>query len=205
MKMNGAELIMRLLERQGIGTVPGIPGGANLPLYDALRGSRIRHVLARHEQGAGFIAQGLARATGRPAVCFGTSGPGATNLLTAIADAKLDSIPLVAITGQVPTGMIGTDAFQEIDTYGLTIPTPSNNYLFAPRQSCSRSFPMPFASPPPAVPGPVVVDVQRTFRRSDRPRRLSGARVAHRATAGRGQGACGVRRSDQRRAATRSS
>src|SRR5262245_1217515 len=114
MKFTGAQLITTLLERQGIDTIPGIPGGANLPLYDALGASRIRHVLARHEQGAGFIAQGMARATGRPAVCFGTSGPGATNLLTAIADAKLDSIPLVAVTGQVPRGMIGTDAFQEI-------------------------------------------------------------------------------------------
>ena len=111
-KMTGAELTMRLLERQGIRTIAGIPGGANLPLYDALRSSGIRHVLARHEQGAGFIAQGMARATGVPAVCFGTSGPGATNLLTAIADAKLDSIPMVIVTGQVPRAMIGTDAFQ---------------------------------------------------------------------------------------------
>jgi len=93
-------------------------GGANLPLYDALKLSSIKHILARHEQGAGFIAQGMARASGRTAVCFGTSGPGATNLLTAIADARLDSIPVVAITGQVPLAMIGTDAFQEIDTYG---------------------------------------------------------------------------------------
>src|SRR5262245_2184916 len=112
MKMTGAQLTLRLLERQGVTTLAGIPGGANLPLYDALRASRIRHVLARHEQGAGFIAQGMARVTGHPAVCFGTSGPGATNLLTAVADAKLDSIPLIAITGQGPTGMIGTAAFQ---------------------------------------------------------------------------------------------
>ena len=90
MKMNGARLITRLLERQGIDVVAGIPGGANLPLYDALHDSALRHVLARHEQGAGFIAQGMARATGVPAVCLGTSGPGAPNLLTAIADAKLD-------------------------------------------------------------------------------------------------------------------
>ena len=108
MQTTGADLLIRLLERQGIDTIAGIPGGASLPLYDALRSSRIRHVLARHEQGAGFIAQGMARATGRAAVCFGTSGPGATNLLTAIADAKLDSIPIVAITGQVPQAMIGT-------------------------------------------------------------------------------------------------
>ena len=110
MKLTGAELIIRLLEHNGIGTVAGIPGGANLPLYDALGASAIHHVLTRHEQGAGFVAQGIARVSGRPAVCFGTSGPGATNLLTAIADAKLDSIPIVAITGQVPRAMIGTDA-----------------------------------------------------------------------------------------------
>src|SRR5690242_11006274 len=129
MKITGAALTMQLIERQGVDVVPGIPGGANLPLYDALHDSAIRHVLARHEQGAGFIAQGMARALGRPAVCFGTSGPGATNLLTAIADAKLDSIPLVTVTGQVPRAMIGTDAFQEIDTYGLTIPITKHNYL----------------------------------------------------------------------------
>ncbi len=98
MRLTGAQIIIQLLERQGITTIAGIPGGANLPLYDALSQSRtIHHVLARHEQGAGFIAQGLARASGKPAVCFATSGPGATNILTAIADAKLDSIPLICI------------------------------------------------------------------------------------------------------------
>ncbi len=100
MKLNGAQLVIETLQRHGVGIVAGIPGGANLPLYDALGQSTLRHVLARHEQGAGFIAQGMARASGRPAVCFGTSGPGATNLLTAIADAKLDSIPLVAMVGR---------------------------------------------------------------------------------------------------------
>jgi len=93
MYYSGAQILLKLLERQGIRTISGIPGGTNLPMYDALRDSPIRHVLARHEQGAGFIAQGMARASGQPAVCFATSGPGATNLLTAIADAKLDSIP----------------------------------------------------------------------------------------------------------------
>ena len=128
MKLNGAELVIKMLQRHGVSIVAGIPGGASLPLYDALGKSGLRHVLARHEQGAGFIAQGMARVTGRPAVCLGTSGPGATNLLTAIADAKLDSIPIVAITAQVPRKMIGTDAFQEIDTYGLTIPITKHNF-----------------------------------------------------------------------------
>jgi acetolactate synthase I/II/III large subunit len=161
MKMTGADLIMRLLERQGIETIAGVPGGANLPLYDALRSSRIRHVLARHEQGAGFIAQGLARATGNPAVCFGTSGPGATNLLTAIADAKLDSIPLVAITGQVPRPMIGTDAFQEIDTYGLTIPITKHNYLVRSASELLDIVPDAFRVAASGRPGPVVVDVPK--------------------------------------------
>jgi len=126
--LSGAQITIRLLERQGTRIVTGYPGGAILPIYDALGQSTvIRHVLARHEQGAGFIAQGMARATGEVGVCMASSGPGATNLLTAIADAKLDSIPLVAITGQVPRAMIGTDAFQEVDTYGLSIPITKGN------------------------------------------------------------------------------
>ncbi len=161
MKFTGAQLIMTLLERQGIETITGIPGGANLPMYDALGASRIRHVLARHEQGAGFIAQGMARASGRPAVCFGTSGPGATNLLTAIADAKLDSIPLVAITGQVPRAMIGTDAFQEIDTYGLTLPITKHNYLVRSAAELLEVIPDAFRVATSRRPGPVVIDVPK--------------------------------------------
>jgi acetolactate synthase-1/2/3 large subunit len=161
MKISGAQLTTLLLERQGIDIIAGIPGGANLPLYDALRASRIRHVLARHEQGAGFIAQGMARVTGKPAVCFGTSGPGATNLLTAIADAKLDSIPLVAITGQVPRAMIGTDAFQEIDTYGLTIPITKHNYLVRSAAELLDVIPAAFRIAASGRPGPVVVDIPK--------------------------------------------
>jgi len=161
MKISGAALITKLLERQGIDTIAGIPGGANLPLYDALHASHIRHVLARHEQGAGFIAQGMARATGRPAVCFGTSGPGATNLLTAIADAKLDSVPLVTITGQVPQAMIGTDAFQEIDTYGLTIPITKHNYLVRSARELLDVIPDAFRVAASGRPGPVVIDVPK--------------------------------------------
>src|SRR5512135_1069452 len=161
MKTTGATLITRLLERQGIDTIAGIPGGANLPLYDALSTSGIRHILARHEQGAGFIAQGMARVTGRPAVCLGTSGPGATNLLTAIADAKLDSVPLVAITGQVPRAMIGTDAFQEIDTYGLTIPITKHNYLVQSAAELLEVLPDAFRVAASGRPGPVVVDVPK--------------------------------------------
>ncbi len=158
---SGAEIIIRLLERQGITQIAGIPGGANLPLYDALKASLIKHILARHEQGAGFIAQGMARATGKTAVCFGTSGPGATNLLTAIADARLDSIPVVAITGQVPLPMIGTDAFQEIDTYGLTLPITKHNFLVRSAGELLDVIPRAFRIAASGRPGPVVVDVPK--------------------------------------------
>ncbi len=161
MKYSGAQIIVELLRRQGVGCIAGIPGGANLPLYDALGQSPIKHVLARHEQGAGFIAQGMARVSGRPEVCFGTSGPGATNLLTAIADARMDSIPLVAITGQVPRAMIGTDAFQEIDTYGLTIPITKHNFLVRSASELLAAIPAAFRIAASGRPGPVVVDVPK--------------------------------------------
>jgi acetolactate synthase I/II/III large subunit len=161
MKLTGSQIITALLERQGVATLAGIPGGANLPLYDALQASSIRHVLARHEQGAGFIAQGMARATGRPAVCLGTSGPGATNLLTAIADAKLDSIPLIAITGQVPRSMIGTDAFQEVDTFGLSLPITKHNFLVRSAAELLDVIPQAFRLATSGRPGPVLVDVPK--------------------------------------------
>ena len=160
--LSGAQLVVRLLERQGVHTVAGLPGGAILPIYDALALSRsIRHVLARHEQGAGFIAQGMARVSGVPAVCLASSGPGATNLLTAIADAKLDSIPLVAITGQVPKAMIGTDAFQEVDTYGLTIPITKHNFLISDAAELLEVIPRAFRIAASGRPGPVLVDIPK--------------------------------------------
>lgn len=160
--LTGAQITVRLLERQGIRTVAGIPGGAILPIYDALgQSTAIRHVLARHEQGAGFMAQGMARATGETAVCLASSGPGATNLLTAIADAKLDSIPLVAITGQVPQAMIGTDAFQEVDTYGLSIPITKHNFLVSSAEELLEVIPRAFAIAASGRPGPVLVDIPK--------------------------------------------
>ncbi|UCV17994.1 acetolactate synthase large subunit [Ferribacterium limneticum] len=160
--LTGAQIIVRLLERQGIRTVAGIPGGAILPIYDALgQSTAIHHVLARHEQGAGFMAQGMARATGLPAVCLASSGPGATNLLTAIADAKLDSIPLVAITGQVPKAMIGTDAFQEVDTYGLSIPITKHNFLVSSAEELLEVIPRAFRIAASGRPGPVLVDIPK--------------------------------------------
>ena len=160
--LNGARITVRLLERQGIRIVTGYPGGAILPIYDALgQSTTIRHVLARHEQGAGFIAQGMARVTGEVAVCMASSGPGATNLLTAIADAKLDSIPLVAITGQVPKAMIGTDAFQEVDTYGLTIPITKHNFLVSSAEELLEVIPRAFAIAASGRPGPVLIDIPK--------------------------------------------
>ncbi|MFT4171638.1 MAG: acetolactate synthase large subunit [Rhodocyclaceae bacterium] len=164
MRLTGAQLIVRLLEQQGISLVTGIPGGAALPLYDALSQSSLRHVLARHEQGAGFIAQGIARASGRAAVCLASSGPGATNLLTAIADAKLDSIPLVCITGQVPSGMIGTDAFQEVDTYGISIPVTKHNYLVRDVRDLLRVIPEAFRLAESGRPGPVWIDIPKDIQ-----------------------------------------
>jgi len=160
--LTGAQITIRLLERQGIRTVAGIPGGAILPIYDALGQSTvIHHVLARHEQGAGFMAQGMARVSGQPAVCMASSGPGATNLLTAIADAKLDSIPLVAITGQVPRAMIGTDAFQEVDTYGLSIPITKHNFLVSSAEELLEVIPRAFRIAASGRPGPVLVDIPK--------------------------------------------
>ncbi len=161
MRRNGAEIIIRLLEDAGITIVSGIPGGANLPLYDALCKSPIRHVLARHEQGAGFIAHGMARSTGKPAVCFATSGPGATNLVTAIADAKLDSVPIIAFTGQVATTMIGSDAFQEVDTYGMTLPITKHSFLVKSARELLKVVPRAFEIAVSGRPGPVVVDVPK--------------------------------------------
>ena len=161
-RLSGAELTIRLLENQGVTHIAGIPGGFNLPLYDALgRRGTIRHILARHEQGAGFIAQGMARVTGRPGVVFATSGPGATNTLTALADARMDSVPLVCITGQVPLSMIGTDAFQEVDIYGMSIPATKHNFIVRSIDELLRIIPEAFAIAAGDRPGPVLVDIPR--------------------------------------------
>lgn len=164
MKYNGAEIVIKLLENEGVKYITGIPGGFNLPLYDALYKSKITHILARHEQGAGFIAQGMARTTGKVGVCFATSGPGVTNLLTAIADAKLDSIPLVAITGQVPLSAIGTDAFQEVDAYGLTIPITKHNFLIRSIDELFKIIPEAFKIALEGRPGPVLIDIPKNIQ-----------------------------------------
>ena len=157
----GAQIIIKLLEQQNIKTVAGIPGGSVLPLYDELERSSINHILVRHEQAAGFLAQGMARTTGLPAVCIATSGPGAMNLLTAIADARSDSIPLVAITGQVNRSLIGTDAFQEADTFGLSFPITKHSILVKSAKDLLTAIPQAFAIASSGRCGPVLVDVPR--------------------------------------------
>lgn len=167
-RFTGAQLIVHLLERQGITIVAGIPGGTVLPLYDALsQSTQIRHVLARHEQGAGFIAQGMARTQGKPAVCMACSGPGATNLVTAIADARLDSIPLICITGQVPSSMIGTDAFQEVDTYGISIPITKHNYLVRDISDLPQVISDAFRIAQSGRPGPVWIDIPKDVQTAE--------------------------------------
>src|SRR3990170_7675970 len=138
-QVTGAQSLIRALEHAGVDTVFGIPGGAILPAYDPLFDSRkIRHILVRHEQGAGHAAQGYAAATGKVGVCMATSGPGATNMVTPIADAYMDSVPMVAITGQVPSAAIGTDAFQEADIQGITLPITKHNYLVTTGEELPR-------------------------------------------------------------------
>ena len=161
MKKTGAEIIVKLLEMYGIKTVAGIPGGSILPLYDELNKSSIRHILVRHEQAAGFIAQGMARSSGKPAVCLATSGPGAMNLLTAVADARSDSIPIIAITGQVNTTLIGTDAFQEADTFGLSFPITKHSVMVKTPEELLTAIPYAFKIAMSDRPGPVLIDVPR--------------------------------------------
>ena len=161
-QITGAQSLVRSLEAAGVDTVFGIPGGAILPLYDPLMDStQIRHILVRHEQGAGHAAEGYAQATGRVGVCMATSGPGATNLVTPIADAHMDSIPLVAITGQVPSAAIGTDAFQEADIRGITMPITKHNYLVTDPADIPRTVAEAFHIAATGRPGPVLVDVAK--------------------------------------------
>ena len=164
MKLTGAQIIVKLLEEYGIKTVAGIPGGSILPLYDELNKSSIRHILVRQEQAAGFIAQGITRSTGKVAVCMATSGPGAMNLLTAIADAHSDSIPIIAITGQVNTSLIGTDAFQEADTFGLSFPITKHSIMVKSVEELLEAVPQAFIIALSGRPGPVLIDVPRDIQ-----------------------------------------
>lgn len=161
-QMTGAQALVRALENVGVDTVFGIPGGAILPAYDPLYDSvKVRHVLVRHEQGAGHAAQGYAQATGKVGVCMATSGPGATNLVTPIADAYMDSVPMVAITGQVTSEAIGTDAFQEADISGITMPITKHNFLVTDPADIARTIAEAFHIAGTGRPGPVLVDISK--------------------------------------------
>jgi acetolactate synthase I/II/III large subunit len=161
-RLTGAQALVAALERLGVDVVFGIPGGAILPLYDPLFDSvRVRHILVRHEQGAGHAAAGYAQATGRPGVCMATSGPGATNLVTPLADAYMDSVPVVAITGQVPSALIGTDGFQEADISGITLPITKHNFLVTKADDIARTVAEAFHVASTGRPGPVLVDVAK--------------------------------------------
>ena len=162
--MNGAEHIVSKLMSEGIDTLFGYPGGCIMPLYDALLESPIKHILCRHEQGAAFAANGYARSTGRTAVCLATSGPGATNLMTGLADAYMDSVPMVAITGQVPTGLIGTDAFQEIDILGMSLPITKQSFLVESIEALPEILDQAFQIAQEGRPGPVLIDLPKDIQ-----------------------------------------
>ena len=156
---SGAELIVQCLQDAGVEVVFGFPGGRVIPLYDALYHSSIKHILTRHEQGAAHAADGYARATGRVGVCIATSGPGATNLVTGLANAYMDSVPMVALTGQVSVDMIGNDSFQEADTYGITIPVTKYNYLVKDVNNLQQVIKEAFHIASTGRPGPVLIDI----------------------------------------------
>ncbi|MEN9351747.1 MAG: hypothetical protein RL455_688 [Actinomycetota bacterium] len=160
-KINGAQSLVNALEAAGVDVMFGIPGGAILPAYDPIFDSKIRHILVRHEQGAGHAATGYAQATGRVGVCIATSGPGATNLVTPLADAQMDSVPIVAITGQVPSAAIGTDAFQEADIRGVTMPVTKHNYLITDPADIPRAIAEAFYIASTGRPGAVLVDIAK--------------------------------------------
>src|SRR5574343_129595 len=158
MKLTGAEILIRCLAKEGVEHIFGLPGGVILPTYDALYDSKMKFILTKHEQGATHMADGYARATGRPGVCLVTSGPGATNTVTGLATAYMDSVPLVCITGQVATHAIGSDAFQEADVVGITRPVTKHNYLVKRVEDLPRIMCEAFYIASTGRPGPVLVD-----------------------------------------------
>src|SRR5947209_1447943 len=160
MKMSGAQIMLECLRQEGVKHIFGYPGGAVLPIYDALYDCEgLDHILVRHEQGASHMADGYARSTGEVGVCLATSGPGATNLVTGIATAYMDSIPMVAITGQVRTTMIGKDAFQEADITGITMPITKHNFLVKRAEDLAEAMAEAFHIARSGRPGPVLVDI----------------------------------------------
>src|SRR3990167_5133579 len=159
--MTGAEILIECLKREGVEVMFGYPGGAVLPIFDKLYDADVRFILTRHEQGAAHAADGYARATGKVGVCLATSGPGATNLTTGIANAHMDSIPMIAITGQVATSLLGRDSFQEADVTGLTMPISKHNYLIKKAADLPQTIKEAFYVARSGLPGPVVIDIPK--------------------------------------------
>jgi acetolactate synthase-1/2/3 large subunit len=166
-RQNGAQLLARALEAEGVDRLFGYPGGAIMPFYDALTGSKLKHILVRHEQGAALAANGYARASGRVGVCIATSGPGASNLVTGIADAFLDSAPMVVITGQVSTALMGTDAFQELDVFGMTLPIVKHSFLLRHVDDLPEVVHEAFRIAREGRPGPVLIDLPKDVQLAD--------------------------------------
>ena len=163
--LTGAEIVFKALEDQNVEYIFGYPGGAVLPIYDELKNHKsIKHILARHEQGAGHAAEGYARSSGKPGILLVTSGPGATNAVTALTDAYMDSVPLVCISGQVPTHLIGTDAFQECDTTGITRPCTKHNWLVKDVNDLAKILHLAFEVATTGRPGPVLVDIPKDIQ-----------------------------------------
>src|SRR6187397_1558421 len=167
--MRAADALMEALKAEGVEHIFGIPGGANLPIYDAVHDADLTHIQARHEQGAGHAAEGYAKASGKVGVALATSGPGATNLVTPIADAMLDSVPTVFITGQVRTELIGTDGYQEADTMGITLPIVKHSFQVRDPREIPSMIHEAFHVARTGRPGPVVVDVPQDLSRADIP------------------------------------
>src|SRR5438270_11107441 len=159
--MSGARILLECLVREEVDVIFGYPGGVTLPLYDAMYDNPIRHVLVRHEENACFAAEGYAKSTGKVGVCCATSGPGATNLVTGLVDAMMDSIPIVAITGQVHSKLIGSDAFQEADTFGITRPATKHNFMVKSLQELPQIVHEAFYIAATGRPGPVLVDIPK--------------------------------------------
>jgi acetolactate synthase-1/2/3 large subunit len=166
-KVNGARALIKCLEEEGVDTIFGYPGGQIIPFYNELYDSNLRHILVRHEQAAAHAADGYARATGKTGVCVSTSGPGATNLVTGIATAYMDSVPIVALTGQVPTFMIGNDAFQEADITGITQPITKHNYLVQDTNELPRIVKEAFHIASTGRPGPVLIDLPKDVQNTE--------------------------------------
>src|ERR1700742_2222705 len=178
-RLTGAEIIWATLEGEGVREVFGYPGGAILPIYDAMRKFPIRHILVRHEQGATHMADGYARASGRVGVALATSGPGATNMVTGLATAMMDSVPIVCITGQVSSKVLGSDALQEVDITGITLPITKHNYLVTRAEDIAPALREAFQIATSGRPGPVLIDITKDAQQNSAAFNFEAAAPAH--------------------------